>query len=75
MESVGQSAVNQYPNSYFVSIEDLFVNSEEDVLFTDNFHPNDKGYQLMAERLNETLGKQVLPDLEKKAYTVSTEEN
>jgi len=72
---VGQSAVNQYPNSYFVSIEDLFVNSEEDVLFTDNFHPNDKGYQLMAERLNETLGKQVLPDLEKKAYTVSTEEN
>jgi len=72
---VGQSAVNQYPNSYFVSIEDLFVNSEEDVLFTDNFHPNDKGYQLMAERLNETLGKQVLPDLEKKAYTVSNEEN
>jgi len=72
---VGQSVVNLYSNAYFVSIEDLFLNTKEDVLYTDNFHPNDKGYELMAERLNELLGKQVLPELEKKAHTVSTEEN
>jgi lysophospholipase L1-like esterase len=73
--STGRSVVNQYPNCYFVSIEDLFLDSEENLLYTDNFHPNDKGYELIAKRLNTTLGKQVLPDLENRAYTVSTEEN
>lgn len=72
---IGQSVVNQHSHSYFVSIGDLFLNADEDVLYTDNFHPNDKGYKLMAERLNEALANQVLPDIEKKAYTVSTEEN
>ncbi|MEH7545317.1 MULTISPECIES: SGNH/GDSL hydrolase family protein [Bacillaceae] len=72
---IGQSVVNQYSLSYFVSIGDLFLNADEDVLYTDNFHPNDKGYKLMAERINEALANQVLPDIEKKAYTVSTEEN
>ncbi|PLS03585.1 GDSL family lipase [Neobacillus cucumis] len=71
----GQSVVNQYSNSYFVSIEDLFINAKEDILYTDNFHPNNKGYELIAHRLNETLDEQVLPNLVKKAYTVSTEEN
>jgi len=72
---IGESVVNQYSHSYFVSIEDLFLNADEDVLYTDNFHPNDKGYKLIAERLNEALANQVIPDLEKKAYTVSNEEN
>ncbi|MEH7416719.1 SGNH/GDSL hydrolase family protein [Neobacillus drentensis] len=72
---IGESVVNQYSQSYFVSIEDLFLHPDEDVLYTDNFHPNDKGYKLMAERLNEAFENQVLPDLEKKAYMVSTEEN
>ncbi|MEH7093349.1 SGNH/GDSL hydrolase family protein [Neobacillus vireti] len=72
---IGESVVNQYSHSYFVSIEDLFLNADEDVLYTDNFHPNDKGYELIAERLNEALANQVIPDLEKKAYTVSNEEN
>ncbi len=71
----GQNVVNQYSNSYFVSIEDLFLNGKEDILYTDHFHPNDKGYQLIAEKLNETLVEQVLTNLEKKAFTVSTEEN
>jgi hypothetical protein len=44
-------------------------------LHTDNFHPNDKGYELIAERLNETLEERTLPDLVKKAYMVSKEEN
>ncbi|MFJ5715177.1 SGNH/GDSL hydrolase family protein [Neobacillus sp. NPDC093127] len=71
----GQSVVANYPNAYFVPIEDLFLNTEENLLFTDNFHPNDKGYQLMAERLNETMEARVIPDLAKKAYLVTTEEN
>ncbi|WHY75757.1 SGNH/GDSL hydrolase family protein [Neobacillus sp. WH10] len=72
---VGQSVITKYPNAYFVEIEDAFLNATEDLLFTDHFHPNDKGYKLIAERLNETLSERVIPDLEKTPYTVSTEEN
>jgi lysophospholipase L1-like esterase len=71
----GQLVIANYPNAYFVSIEDLFQNPKEDLLYTDHFHPNDKGYQLIAERLNQTLEVQTIPDLEKKSLMVSKEEN
>ncbi|MCM3566896.1 SGNH/GDSL hydrolase family protein [Neobacillus mesonae] len=71
----GQSVVVHYPNAYFVGIEDLFLNTNDNLLYTDHFHPNNKGYELIAQRLNETLGDRVLPDLEKKPLMVSTEEN
>ncbi|MFJ7725670.1 SGNH/GDSL hydrolase family protein [Neobacillus sp. NPDC097160] len=71
----GQSVIANYPNAYFVEIEDVFLNAAEELLYTDHFHPNDKGYELIAGRLNETLGERVIPDLEKSSYTVSTEEN
>lgn len=71
----GQRVVANYPNAYFVSIEDMFLNSNENLLFTDNFHPNDKGYELIAQRLNKTLEEQVLPQLDKTPYMVNTEEN
>ncbi|MDF2788023.1 MAG: family lipase [Neobacillus sp.] len=70
-----QRVVSNYSNAYFVGIEDLFINPPESLLHTDNFHPNDKGYELIAERLNETLEERTLPDLVKKAYMVSKEEN
>lgn len=70
-----QRVVANYSNAYFVGIEDLFINPAERLLHTDNFHPNDKGYELIAERLNETLEERTLPDLVKKAYMVSKEEN
>lgn len=71
----GQLVMANYPNAYFVSIEDLFLNPKGDLLYTDHFHPNDKGYQLIAERLNQTLEVQTIPDLEKKSLMVSKEEN
>jgi len=71
----GQLVIANYPNAYFVPIEDMFLNATEDLLFTDNFHPNDKGYELIAQRLNETLEEQVLPGLDKPPYMVNTEEN
>jgi lysophospholipase L1-like esterase len=71
----GQLVLANYPNAYFVSIEDLFLNATENLLYTDNFHPNDKGYELIAHRLNETLEERVLPDLDRKPYLVNTEEN
>ncbi|WP_066256841.1 SGNH/GDSL hydrolase family protein [Neobacillus drentensis] len=71
----GQAVIANYPIAYFVPIEDLFLNTNENLLFTDNFHPNDKGYELIAERLNKTLEVQVLPDLDKTPYMVNSEEN
>lgn len=72
---VAQSVIANYPNAYFVNIEDLFLNSTEDLLYSDNFHPNDQGYQLIAERLHTTLEERTIPDLEKKSLMVSKEEN
>jgi lysophospholipase L1-like esterase len=71
----GQDVIASYPNAYFVGIEDLFLNTNENLLYTDNFHPNDKGYQQIAERLNSDLVERTLPDLEKKSLMVSKEEN
>lgn len=71
----GQSVIANYPNAYFVEIEDVFLNANEELLYTDNFHPNDKGYELIAERLNIAMEARVLPDLENKPYVVSTEES
>ncbi|WP_342431985.1 SGNH/GDSL hydrolase family protein [Neobacillus sp. FSL H8-0543] len=71
----GQRVIASYSNAYFVSIEDLFLNPAEDLLYSDNFHPNDRGYELIAERLKTTLEERTLPDLIKNAYMVSKEEN
>ncbi|MCD4840292.1 SGNH/GDSL hydrolase family protein [Neobacillus sedimentimangrovi] len=73
--NTAQSVISRYPNAYYVGIKDLFTNSDENLLYSDNFHPNDKGYELIAHRLNETLESKVLPDMEKKSFMVTKEEN
>ncbi|WP_036719526.1 GDSL-type esterase/lipase family protein [Paenibacillus harenae] len=40
-----------YSNTVFVPTYDLFQQNTADYLFTDHFHPNEKGYRLMAGRL------------------------
>ncbi len=71
----GQNVIANYPNGFFVPIEDVFLHANENLLFTDNFHPNDKGYELIAQRLNQTLEERILPELDKKPYLVNTREN
>jgi lysophospholipase L1-like esterase len=46
--------MDRYENTVFVEVADLFTN-RDDVLYSDQFHPNDLGYQLMAERVYERL--------------------
>jgi lysophospholipase L1-like esterase len=65
----------QYPNAVFVEIDDLFLNLEENLLFEDYFHPNDKGYELIAERVFEQLRGERLKELETRTYTVRNEES
>ncbi|QFT89282.1 Spore germination lipase LipC [Bacillus sp. THAF10] len=45
------SVLDQYPNTAFVPIQDLFVNPEENLLDDDQFHPNEKGYELIGNNI------------------------
>ncbi|MBY0122716.1 SGNH/GDSL hydrolase family protein [Bacillus sp. S/N-304-OC-R1] len=67
--------LGKYPNTYFVEIEDIFQHNAENLLYTDYFHPNDKGYKLIAERVYDTLEKEALNKLSKGLYTVGNGEN
>jgi lysophospholipase L1-like esterase len=49
-----RKVVSQYHNAIFVDVKDLFEN-RDDVLYSDQFHPNELGYQLIAERVHEQL--------------------
>ncbi|WLV24313.1 SGNH/GDSL hydrolase family protein [Aciduricibacillus chroicocephali] len=38
-------------NIHYIPTKDLFDKSRGNVFYEDNFHPNDKGYQMMADRV------------------------
>ncbi|WP_259455781.1 SGNH/GDSL hydrolase family protein [Bacillus sp. PK3_68] len=58
--------VEQYDQTCFVTVEDLFENTEENLLYNDQFHPNDKGYEQIANRIFETIDGQKLEELTNK---------
>ncbi|GEK34177.1 GDSL-type esterase/lipase family protein [Kurthia sibirica] len=41
----------------FIAVEDLFDSNDNEVYSEDYFHPNAKGYQLMTQRIEDTLRK------------------
>ena len=43
--------VAEFENASFVPVADIFKNNEESLLYTDYFHPNSRGYELIAERI------------------------
>lgn len=48
--------VNEYDEAYYVNIGDIFKGTTAEVLYTgDYFHPNDLGYQLIADRIYRNL--------------------
>ncbi|MDQ0217965.1 GDSL family lipase [Peribacillus cavernae] len=48
--------VSRYGDAYFIEIGDIFKQSKEDLLFTeDYFHPNDRGYELIAARIYKNM--------------------
>lgn len=70
-----KAILSKYEESYFVDIADTFKNTEENLLYKDYFHPNDKGYELMALKVYEILRKQALPTLSETKYALRKEEN
>ncbi|USK53391.1 SGNH/GDSL hydrolase family protein [Cytobacillus solani] len=57
---VSQDVLMKYRNTYFVGIADLFYDEGENLLHTDYFHPNDQGYELIANRIFEKINEEVL---------------
>ncbi|WP_110927782.1 SGNH/GDSL hydrolase family protein [Bacillus massiliglaciei] len=52
----GKQIISDYDRAYFIEIEDIFKNSNEDLLYTeDYFHPNDRGYELIARRIYNNM--------------------
>ncbi|TKC19589.1 GDSL family lipase [Robertmurraya kyonggiensis] len=68
---VSQNVLARYDNSLFVGIAEIFKESEENLLYTDYFHPNDKGYQLMADKAFSVLQNEALENL----YVAAQKEN
>lgn len=58
-----QRILAQYKDTYFVEVDDIFREGGENLLYTDYFHPNDKGYELMAGRIYDTLSTGALTKL------------
>lgn len=58
-----QAVLAQYEHTYFVEIATSFKQSEENLLFTDYFHPNDKGYELIAKEVYSELHSHALKTL------------
>lgn len=51
----GRLVTEQFENVNFIPISDLFIDSDEELLSDDHFHPNTSGYKLMAKRILENL--------------------
>lgn len=48
----GEAIIADYDSAYFIEIEDIFTNTDENLLYAeDYFHPNDRGYELIATRI------------------------
>ncbi|MEQ6376079.1 GDSL-type esterase/lipase family protein [Bacillaceae bacterium S4-13-56] len=52
---IGREVMNSYEMGTFIPIKDLFEPNTNELLSDDNFHPNDKGYQLIGERVLEYI--------------------
>ncbi|TWT25709.1 GDSL-type esterase/lipase family protein [Planomicrobium sp. CPCC 101110] len=50
-----QEVAETDPQACFVPVNDLFMGNDNLVYHTDFFHPNSKGYDLMAERIFERM--------------------
>ncbi|GKU80882.1 SGNH/GDSL hydrolase family protein [Niallia sp. NCCP-28] len=59
--ATGENILTLFDNTYFVKIDDLFLSAKMNLLYKDYFHPNDKGYELIAEKIYGKMEKDALP--------------
>ncbi|MFC5463349.1 SGNH/GDSL hydrolase family protein [Lederbergia graminis] len=54
--------ISTFDHASLVPIEDIFLNQEESLFHTDYFHPNNLGYELIAERIISHLTENEILD-------------
>lgn len=50
-----QRVLSDFSNTKFVMVDDIFIGTEQNLLASDEFHPNTKGYELISERILEAI--------------------
>ena len=55
---ISRQVTSQYDEVSFIPIADLFE-GKTDLYYEDNFHPNQEGYQLIAERVFEYIKESI----------------
>ncbi|AST91749.1 SGNH/GDSL hydrolase family protein [Sutcliffiella cohnii] len=58
------SVLNQFNDIQFIQVQDIFLQPEEDLLYDDQFHPNENGYRLIGERVIKMLENTVIREEE-----------
>lgn len=57
--ATSRSVLNKYKDAYFVDISDVFLHSDENLLYEDHFHPNNRGYELIASKVFTTFQRHI----------------
>ncbi|WP_425440901.1 SGNH/GDSL hydrolase family protein [Sediminibacillus halophilus] len=57
--STGSTVALEYEQVNYIPTKDLFANANQDLLYEDNFHPNNTGYKLIAERVLEYIRPEI----------------
>lgn len=59
--SASETVVSEYENTYFVPISEIFSDPDKNLLYDDQFHPNDEGYKRIAGEVFLTLKQHLEP--------------
>lgn len=54
---MGKEITEGYDGVYYIPTKDIFDQATENLFYEDNFHPNDRGYELMAKRVHGRITK------------------
>ena len=58
--AISRGVISEYEQATFIPIRDLFEGSEEELLWEEDlFHPNERGYKKMAERVLEYIREDI----------------
>ncbi|MGF2616758.1 SGNH/GDSL hydrolase family protein [Rossellomorea aquimaris] len=70
-----EEVLAEYERTAFITVNDIFIEGQDSLLFEgDYFHPNDEGYELMADRMFEELTeRETLSELTQSEFSVGEE--
>lgn len=74
--NISQEIVAKDRNGYFIRIDDAFSNSDENLLYKeDYFHPNDRGYEIIASRIYDEMKERIKENIKSMRMANEGEKN